>query len=403
MLEPKKTRGPKGGAELLEKPIEPSAVQVEADAGSLASPAVAECILLVEDSDEDAYLIGEMLDGPGPGRAPVRCFRLADAIETLGQLSAACILLDLSLPDAQGVACLTKLREAVPDVPVVVLTGSGHENVAVRALGAGAQDYLRKDDLTPKVLRRSIRHAVERGRIERELRAKQAELASSNAELDRFAALASHDLSTPVRSISGFAQILLAKHTASMDDRGLDYLARITAGADRMQTLIDDLLVFARTGRSAHAVEDVDTGALAREALGDLEEDVARSGASIELRDLPTVRADAAGLRRVFQNLISNAVKFTESSEPRVTISATQAGSAWLFRVSDDGIGVPAAERSKIFGAFNRLHGRDRFSGTGLGLANCQRVVELHGGRIWCEAGSDGGSSFLFTIAGSTQ
>ena len=237
---------------------------------------------------------------------------------------------------------------------------------------------------------------------ERELADKRAELERSNEELKQFAYIASHDLNEPLRTIAGFAQLLERRYEDQVDDRGRDYIRRMVGGVDRMQTLIGDLLRFSRAGHVDAPPEPVDTAVVAAEVLEDLRERIAERQAEVSIDGLPEIVAHRNQLQQLFQNLIANALKFTNGGTPRVEVSAQREDGAWRFSVADNGIGIDPEQRDRIFGAFARLHSRDEYGGTGIGLAICKKIVERHGGEIHVEDGIDGGSRFTFTVPTDT-
>ncbi|MDX6659998.1 MAG: hypothetical protein QOJ55_820, partial [Solirubrobacteraceae bacterium] len=236
-----------------------------------------------------------------------------------------------------------------------------------------------------------------------ELRDRAAELERSNADLEQFAYIASHDLSEPLRMVGGFAQLLQKRYEGKLDADADEFIGYTVEGVNRMQALIDDLLAFSRVGRGDRELSDVDAGFVARRALEALSAPVAETGAEVEIGELPTVRGDERELSQLFQNLISNALKFHGDEPPRVRVTAqAEAGGAeWGFAVADNGIGIEPRHAERIFKMFQRLHGRDTYPGTGVGLAICKKIVEHHGGRLWVEPSVDGGSVFKFTIAAS--
>jgi PAS domain S-box-containing protein len=240
---------------------------------------------------------------------------------------------------------------------------------------------------------------TERHRVEAERREAVAAMERANADLKSFAYVASHDLGEPLRTIAGFAQLLEKRYEDKVDEQGRDYIRRMIGGVDRMQTLIRDLLTFSRAGRDDVDRKPVDTADLVEEITMDLERAIRDADAEMSVGELPTVEADRQQLRQVFQNLISNAIKFQDGGRPRVVVSAQAVDGGWLFEVADNGIGIEPQYRDKIFDAFERLHGRDDYAGTGIGLAVCQRIVQRHGGDIHVEEGIDGGSRFVFRIA----
>jgi PAS domain S-box-containing protein len=239
---------------------------------------------------------------------------------------------------------------------------------------------------------------TDRHRIESERREAVAAMERANTDLKSFAYVASHDLGEPLRTIAGFAQLLEKRYDDKVDEQGRDYIRRMTGGVERMQTLIRDLLTFSRAGRDDVDRAPVDTAELVEEVTMDLDGAISENGAELRIGELPTVPADRQQLRQVFQNLISNAIKFQNGRSPQIEISARDADDGWLFKVADNGIGIEPQYRDKIFDAFERLHGRDDYAGTGIGLAVCQRIVQRHGGDIHVESGIDGGSSFVFRI-----
>jgi len=231
-------------------------------------------------------------------------------------------------------------------------------------------------------LREAQRGLVERAR----------ELERSNAELAEFAYVASHDLSEPLRTITSYLQLLRRRHGAALPPDAEGYVARSIDGADRLRALIDDLLAYSRVGRSERPPEAVDLEALVAGIAASL-------SADIEWDALPTVRGDARQLAQLLQNLLTNAIKFVAAgAEPRVRVSAEAVEAGWRIAVDDTGIGIEPDQSERIFGMFQRLHSRDAFPGTGIGLAIARKVVEGHGGRIWAESRPEGGTRMAFTL-----
>jgi len=240
---------------------------------------------------------------------------------------------------------------------------------------------------------------VQLGRVVERERAR-GELERSNADLEAFAYVASHDLAEPLRSVAGFVALLERQYGDRLDDRAREFIAYAVDGVQRMQRMIDDLLLYARAGTTDLRMERVPAGELVAAALRDLEAAVAERGAVVEVGELPTLRGDPGQLRRVFLNLLGNAIKFTAPGvAPRVAVSGVTADAGPEIAVADNGIGIDPAEAEQVFEMFARLPGRaTHYQGTGLGLAISRRIVERHGGRLWMEPNDGGGSVFRLTL-----
>jgi PAS domain S-box-containing protein len=238
---------------------------------------------------------------------------------------------------------------------------------------------------------------TERKRAEHEREVALAEVQRSNQELERFAYVASHDLQEPLRMVSSYTQLLGQRYADQLDDRAREYIAYAVDGAVRMQQLID-LLAYSRIQTQGKVPEPVDANAVLADALRNLLVSIAESQASINNDELPVVRADRTQLMQVFQNLIANAIKFRGSAPPVISVVARDLGHDWLFAVKDNGIGIDPRYADRLFTIFQRLHTRQEYPGTGIGLAVCKRIVERHGGKIWYESESGQGTTFLFTL-----
>jgi signal transduction histidine kinase len=255
-------------------------------------------------------------------------------------------------------------------------------------------------------MRQRIVDELDASRSAEELLDQQAvDLRRSNAELEQFAYVASHDLQEPLRKITSFCQLLERRYADQLDERGLEYIAFAVDGAKRMQILINDLLTFSRVGRLNAEHEEVDLNAVLDTAVGNVSIAIEESNTDLVLPEapLPHVLGDTTLLTMLFQNLIANAVKFRREGEhPRIVIQC-EAGTGersdlWLFSVSDNGIGIGPEFVDKVFVIFQRLHGRDAYSGTGIGLALCKKIVEYHGGTIWIDTSYTRGARINFTM-----
>lgn len=230
------------------------------------------------------------------------------------------------------------------------------------------------------------------------------QLERSNWELERFAYVASHDLQEPLRTLAGFSELLTERYRGRLGGEGEEFLGFIEGGALRMQTMVQDLLSYSRVGTHGEPFVAVDCSELVDEVSADLGAAIEECGARLSHQGLPTVEADRGQLRQVFSNLIGNAIKYRRPGvPPEVRVSAERVSGAWQFSVEDNGIGIEPKYFDRIFIAFQRLHGRDEYPGTGIGLAITQRVVERHGGRIGLESRLGEGSTFRFTIPDSKE
>jgi signal transduction histidine kinase len=224
------------------------------------------------------------------------------------------------------------------------------------------------------------------------------ELSRSNRDLQQFAYVAAHDLQEPLRSITGFAELLQQRLGSAIDEKSADYLSRVVASAKRMQVLIRALLLFARVETRAKTVEALDCSEVVQDAIADLTATIRKNGATIEVEQMPRIVGDASQLAQLFRNLIENAIKYHSEETPHIRISADIEGPFHLFKVSDNGIGIDMQYADRIFVLFQRLHSREAYEGVGVGLSICKKIVERHGGRIWVESNPTRGSTFLFTI-----
>lgn len=237
---------------------------------------------------------------------------------------------------------------------------------------------------------------AERHYVEKELVQVTASLKRSNAELEQFAHVASHDLQEPLMLVASFADRLMARYGASFDERGRDYLARIIKGTQKLQQLVAALLQLSRVSTSTANFTPVDMNELVREVVADLEEIIIRSGARVDIALLPELVGDAVQLRQLFQNLISNAIKYhRENVLPFVSISSRVVGNSCEIKVEDNGIGFNEKDGERIFEPFVRLHGLDKYEGTGMGLTTCKKIVARHGGEITAQGKLERGAVFV--------
>jgi PAS domain S-box-containing protein len=231
-----------------------------------------------------------------------------------------------------------------------------------------------------------------------EQKEKEEELRRANDDLQQFAYSASHDLQEPVRNVTVYSELIGKRYRDVLDDEGRRFLGFLTEGGSRLAMLISDLLAYTRAGASESDISIHSADAVMQYTLSGLAEAIRESQAAVTYDALPDIAMGEAHLQQIFLNLIGNALKYRTDEPPRIHISATDTGSAWRFSVQDNGIGIDPSYREKIFGVFKRLHRDHKYSGTGIGLAICQRVVERYGGKIWVESAPGKGSTFYFTV-----
>jgi PAS domain S-box-containing protein len=249
----------------------------------------------------------------------------------------------------------------------------------------------------------AIRDVTERNRSEEHLVKTVGELKRSNEELQQFAYVSSHDLQEPLRMVASYTQLLAKRYKGRLDSDADEFIAFAVDGCNRMQGLIQDLLAYSRAGTNGKAFCEVSAEDALRGALTNLRITIEQSGAVVSHDSLPAIETDETQLTQVFQNLVGNAIKYRSAEVPRVRVSATKNGdNEWIFSVRDNGLGIAPQYFERIFVIFQRLHGRDEFEGTGIGLAICKKVLERLGGRIWVESQPGTGSTFYFALPGKS-
>jgi signal transduction histidine kinase len=360
-------------------------------------------VLLLEDNQLDAELVLRALR-KGGWDVTARVVQDEAAFTlALRTYSPEIVLADFNLPSWTGMAALDVLRSETPDIPMILVSGALGDVTAVECIKRGVTDYVLKDGLArlPEAVRRALeenhQHALRR-QAEENLARKVEELARSNADLEQFAYVASHDLQEPLRMVAAYTQLLSERYVGKLDENADKFLGYASEGALRMQVLIQDLLAFSRVGRSGTPGAKVDCNAVMQDVLKTLGPAVEESGAIVTCSELPVVWGERTQIAQVLQNLIGNAIKFRGTEPPRISVQAEKEESHWLFRVADNGIGIPAESVDNIFVVFQRLHGRTEYAGNGIGLAICKKIVERYGGRIWVESQVGGGSTFKFTL-----
>lgn len=418
-------------------------------------------ILVVDDTAENLRLLSTMLTQRG--YTPRCVINGKMALRACNSNPPDLILLDIMMPEMNGyeVCQHLKLEPKTREIPVIFISAKDEVFDKVNAFAVGGVDYISKPFQFEEVLARieshlslrnlqkqlkeqnvllqeeitsrlavektlqeknqilqqeiSTRRAVEKALQEQNLvlqqeishrqRAESAllksnqELARSNAELEQFAYVASHDLQAPLATIASYAQLLEKRYKDQLDTQGSKFIGNIVQGCTRMQNLIDDLLEYSRVGRSRKPFELTDCNHAVEQALANLQGAIRENKAVVTYSELPAVMGDISQLVQLFQNLVSNAIKYRHDAPPVIHITACKQDKKWLISVSDNGIGIAPQHQKRIFQIFQRLHTQREYSGTGIGLAICQKIVEIHGGCIWVQSQPEQGSTFYFTLA----
>lgn len=365
-------------------------------------------VLLVVDDDPEVHAVTRLaLDGVLFEDRPLEILSAgsgAEAREMLRQRAdIALILLDVVMEtDTAGLDLVRHIREELHNttVRIVLRTGQPGQAPAREVISRyEIDDYCTKTELTFERLYVRVMAALRAYGLLHRLERRQQQLVESNQELERFAYVASHDLQTPLRGMVGYAQLLRRRLGESIDPSARELIEDIIKGGQDLHILINDLLEYSRLGSQAAPREPVDLNGVVQRALEKLHGMLRERGAEVRCGELPTVQGNATQLEQLFRNLIDNGIKYQPGDRPLVEIAARLLdGDRWEIRVSDRGIGVEPQYLEQIFDLFRRLHPPDRYPGTGVGLAICRKVIELHGGRIRAESQPGKGTTIIVEL-----
>jgi two-component system, sensor histidine kinase and response regulator len=387
-------------------------------------------VLLVEDNLGDAFLIQEQFRSAKTFEySIVHVEYLAKAIAYLEQCPCDVILLDLSLPDSQGIETLKTIGKKAVQVPIVILTGMNDEELAIQAVRQGAQDYFVKGQVMGKVLVHALHYAIERKLIEEQLKTRTSQLEALNQELEAFSYTVSHDLRNPLTVIKGMARLLKHKYDLEQrDEQEQHFLKHICDASDRMEQIIQDLLILSQVKKSELEIEPINLSDLASEIGARLQQQAVRK---VKLTIQPQIIAigDKRLLMHALENLLHNAWKYTAKEQhPCIEVGAIDSNptevsrtlhninlatigdldrqnrirSAYrnlIYFIRDNGLGFDMKSAEQLFTPFHRLDNAKKFEGNGIGLAIVQRIIHRHNGRIWAEAAEGKGATFYFTLA----
>lgn len=356
-------------------------------------------ILIVDDRRENLLATQKVLKNLDAG-----IFKASSGNEALSLMlrhKFAVILLDVQMPEMDGfeVAMLMQDNESMCGIPIIFVTAiSKEEKYATQAAEIGAVDYIFKP-INPDILKSKVKVYLDLYVQREHILKLNKTLSQSNEELERFAYICSHDMQEPVRMMNSYGGMLEEESGDVLNERSRKYLRFIIGNAQRMQKMIQDILTFSRIGREEVTMEPVDCNEIAGEVLAEFESAIKETDARIICGDLPVLETSATLMRVLLQNLIGNALKFQDGRKPpEIGIHADRENDFWRFSVSDNGIGFDPIFHDRIFTIFQRLHRKEEYPGTGIGLSTCRKFIRLCGGDIGFESEPGKGSTFFFTL-----
>jgi two-component system sensor histidine kinase/response regulator len=356
-------------------------------------------ILIVDDRQENLLATEKVLRPLGA--AIYRALSGSEALSLVLRHRFAVVLLDVQMPEMDGfeTAVLMQEHESMTGVPIIFVTAlSKEEKYATQAAEIGAVDYIFKP-INPEILKSKVKVYIDLYRQREEILNLNSILRQSNEELERFAYICSHDMQEPVRMMNSYAGLLAERYQPSLDQVGCKYLDLITSNAGRMQKMVQDILSFSRVGRENIEIEPVDCRQIVDEVLLEFENKIVEKTARVMCGDLPVINTSATLMRVMFQNLISNALKFQDGSQPpEIVIGSRREEGAWKFFVRDNGIGIDPSFHNMVFTIFQRFHRKEDYPGTGIGLSTCRKFIRWCGGDICFDSVPGHGTVFFFTL-----
>jgi two-component system sensor histidine kinase/response regulator len=366
---------------------------------SLGKPVTPD-ILLVDDTLDNLKVLSRVLMVQGYHIRKALNGRMA--LQACQTVIPDLILLDILMPDMDGYAVCQQIKAdpRTTGVPIIFISALDAGFDKVRAFDIGGVDYIAKPFQVEEVLAR-VKNQLTIQQLQKDLKNLNQKLLASNQELEQFAYAASHDLQSPLQSILGYTGVMSFKYRDNLNPEVLQYVHKINQAGLRMKYLIQDILEYSRLGTEQKEPEVVDCQTVVAEVLENLAEEIAEKGAVIHCEPLPLVMGDRAKFLQLWQNLISNAIKFSSPQvSPKIEIKSSpdQAMGLWRFMVQDNGIGIDSQHFQRIFEVFQRLHTYQEYPGTGIGMATCKKIVERYGGRIWLESTLGQGTTFYFTL-----
>lgn len=364
-------------------------------------------ILIVDDQPNNLRLLSTLLTTQGYSvrKAINGQMALLSVLTEMPDL----ILLDIRMPDMDGYEVCLELKSNpnTQQIPIIFISALDEVLDKVKAFSIGAVDYITKPFQSAEVLAR-VESQINIQKLQKELTQRNAELQSlnedllrSNRELEQFSYMVSHDLQQPLQSVTGFVRLITFKYQDNLPRDVQEYLRRIGDAGSRMQKLIQALLDYARIDQQNPPLKTVDCNEVLQQVRENLFQAINDRDVELSHQELPRVIGDETLLIQLFQNLLSNGLKFVaRETKPHLQVSANFSENQWVFAVKDNGIGIKKENLGRIFEAFQRLHSTSEYAGTGIGLATCKKIVALHGGKIWVESIFGQGTTFYFTLKG---
>ncbi len=324
------------------------------------------------------------------------------------------ILMDVMMPVMSGLETAEFIRQSqkLKNIPIIFLTADNNPSPNIfKGYQLGAVDYILKP-IVPEILKAKVgvfadlylkNYELETmsknlAQLNEQLHQRTIELERSNKELEKFAYVSSHDLQEPLRTITSYIQLLQKKMSNDLDEETVEYMNFVVNASQRMRNIIISLLEYSRINREVKPFQQVQIHSVLKDVQENMFLSIRDNKVRIETGELPVVTADYTQITMLFQNLIGNAIKFRSEKDPQIQITAKKEGDNYVFSVQDNGIGIDPKHENKIFEMFQRLNHKEKYPGTGIGLAICKKIVERHGGSIWMSSEKDRGSTFYFTL-----
>ncbi|WP_167354833.1 sensor histidine kinase [Pseudoalteromonas luteoviolacea] len=350
-------------------------------------------ILLVDDSEDDRYFLKRTLKSCEREWYVMEAESAEQGLDALQLGNIDIVLLDYSLPGSDGLSILTSLNHLYPSLPIIMLTGQGSEKVAAESIKKGASDYISKNGLTKLSLMKSIKNALDSARLHKRIEEK-------NRELSQFAYVLAHDLKQPANAISRMSGLVALNYQDSIPDSLQKKLELINQSSKQMYDLINALVCYTRLDLGeSHLFEATDIDKCIELAKSNLKSQIESVDAVFECGAFPSITAIPSFVVQLFQNLFENSIKYCEV-QPVIKIACETTPTYWHFTVQDNGLGIPSNARQKVFEPLARLHNKDVYLGSGLGLATAKRIVNIHCGEIYfSDSGDEIGSKLNFTVS----